>query len=165
MLNIFKTRNNFDFWLFKFSSLSIMIYRYIAIYVFICVWFEKIRLVDIKDKHFYWRPNQTAVLGDRMVEAWRLSEKRGDGFAGLGDQSLCEEAPEVILKGLWRHWSLPLPPSIILYSLHPYFNEEKKRKVYLFWDIHSSIRVYFPLGKHLPPPSSKGWNLKADACR
>ena len=53
--------------------------------------------------------DQNARHGDRMSEAWRGREKRGDGFAGLKEHSAYHEAPQLILRGSWR----PCIPSLM----------------------------------------------------
>ena len=51
--------------------------------------------MDVKANHFL----ETKMRG-METEAWRRSERRGDGFSGLGGHSAYQEAPEVITLGL-----------------------------------------------------------------
>ena len=44
-----------------------------------------------------------------MVEAWRVSERSGDGFAVLGGHSACHEASRSFR---WAHGGPAPPPSL-----------------------------------------------------
>ena len=50
--------------------------------------------------------DQNVGHGDRMAEAWKGSERRGEGFAGLGGYSVYQKAPGCHLTGFMH----PLPP-------------------------------------------------------
>ena len=60
--------------------------------------FEKSFFSRCKSQIFFIGDQNTGH-GDRMSEAWRGSEKPGDGFAGLCWHSAYQEAPEVSFRG------------------------------------------------------------------
>ena len=55
---------------------------------------------------FYWRPKCGAW--DRIAEAYRRSERRGNDFAGLEGHSVFQEALAIIAQGSWRPYTSSL---------------------------------------------------------